>query len=391
MRVLTVNAGSTSLKIERYDIAAALPAIADPPVPAYALSVAPGPDAGEAIAAAAREADVVAHRFVRLPDPALAVVPIGGDFAAAVAAVGPDAPLHDAAALRAVDAVARAVPAIPQLAVADGAFHRTLSAPARTYALPREITRRGLRRLGFHGLSHEYAAHRACAMAGIDVMHADVVTAHLGGGSSLCAIHDGASIDTTMGYTPLDGLPMATRSGSVDPGILVHLLREGTSVDDLDAMLQRRSGLLGISGRSGDLHELLQAGDADARLAIDVLCWRLRAGIGAMIGVLGAVDAIVFTGGIGEHAASVRDAGARGAQALGARIDAARNALVTADGCISAGDSAVGLYVVCAREGWQLARAAYAYRSPAVDSIPADTVESAFATSSSSWDMRALG
>jgi acetate kinase len=234
-----------------------------------------------------------------------------------------------------------------------------LPAAAFTYALPRALTHAGLRRLGYHGLSHEYAAHRACALAGIDVLHARVVSAHLGGGSSLCAIRDGVSVDTTMGYTPLEGLPMATRSGSVDPGLLLHLLRSGTTPDQLEELLERRSGLLGISGRTGDVRELLGArDDPDARLALDVLTWRLRAAVGSMIGVLGGVDVIAFAGGVGEHAAEIRAAGVLGAAAAGAVLDADRNAALEEEGRISTDGSAIAVCVVVAREGWQLARAA---------------------------------
>ncbi|MBV8367875.1 MAG: acetate/propionate family kinase [Candidatus Eremiobacteraeota bacterium] len=306
------------------------------------------------------DVDVIAHRFVRLPDGSPPVLELVGDAAAQLAGAAGEAPLHDPRALRAVAVLRRLRPRLRQLAVADGAFHRTMPEAATTYALPRELTRAGLRRLGYHGLSHEYAAHRACALAGIDLSHARVVTAHLGGGSSLCAIRGGASVDTTMGYTPLEGLPMATRSGSVDPGLILHLLRGGMTAGELEEMLERRSGLLGISARSGDVRELLAAGeDRDARLALDVLGWRLRAGIGAMTGVLGGVDLIAFTGGIGERAASVRTAGAQGAAAAGALIDEAHNAALAGEGRISESRSRVAVYVVEAREGWQLARAAF--------------------------------
>ena len=315
----------------------------------------------EGIATALRtEVDVVAHRFVRLPDGAPPVLRLDDGVAERIASVAGEAPLHDAGALKAVAAVRRLRPDLPQLAIADGAFHRTMPSAATTYALPRELTQSGLRRLGYHGLSHEYAAHRACALAGLDVARAHVVTAHLGGGSSLCAINNGASVDTTMGYTPLEGLPMATRSGSVDPGLLLHMLRGGMTVGDLEDVLERRSGLLGISGRSGDVRDLAAArDDGYARLALDVLAWRLRAGIGAMIGVLGAIDLIAFTGGVGEHAAQIRAAGVLGAAAAGAIIDDARNAAPAGEGRISADRSRVEVYVVTAREGWQLARAAF--------------------------------
>jgi acetate kinase len=360
MRILTVNAGSTSVKLERYDLEAPLPELAEPPAPTWATqTTADGMEAALAHALGAG-VDAVAHRFVRLPDDSPAVLRLDADAVHAIERVGGEAPLHDAGALRAVSLVRQMMPDMPQLAVADGAFHRTMSEAATTYAIPRELTRRGLRRLGYHGLSHEYAAHRACALAGIDVARARVVTAHLGGGSSLCAIERGASVDTTMGYTPLEGLPMATRSGSVDPGLLLHLLREGMTPDELGEMLERHSGLLGISGRTGDIRALLAASDdPDARLALDVFGWRLRAAVGAMIGVLGGVDLLVFTGGIGEHAAEIRRAGTLGAAASGAELDAHHNTSAAGDGRISTDRSRIGIFVVSAREGWQLARQGY--------------------------------
>jgi len=362
VRVLTVNAGSTSLKLERYEFDGTPAPIAQPPDPVASASADVARLEDEIAAQLAGDLDAVAHRIVRLPDATAPVVALDETLIAGIRRVVGDAPLHDSATLAAADLVRRLRPALRQFAVADGAFHRTLSAAAATYAIPRELTRKGFRRLGYHGLSHEYAAHRGAALAGLDVRRARVVTAHLGGGSSLCAIAGGASIDTSMGYTPLEGLPMATRSGSVDPGLLLHLVRGGMPLVELDDMLERRSGLLGISGRTGDVRELLAArnGDADAALALDVLGWRLRAGIGAMIGVLGGVELLVFTGGIGEHASSVRADGARGAEASGAKLDAARNANLAGEGRISTGDSKVAIYVVRAREGWQLARAAAA-------------------------------
>lgn len=367
MRVLTVNAGSTSLKLERYELREPLPALADPPAPSYSSEPKPS-DAEEGLAEAAREeqppagaggpVDVVAHRFVRLPDGAPAVMRLDAASETTIAGAGVDAPLHDASALRAVAIVARLVPGVPQFAISDSAFHRTMPEAAATYALPRALTLSGLRRIGYHGLSHEYAAHRGCMLAGLDVRNARVVTAHLGGGSSLCAVSCGESVDTTMGYTPLEGLPMATRSGSVDPGLLIHLLRGGMSVDALEDMLERQSGLLGISDSSGDVRELLAARDRNdnaARLALDVLVWRVRASLGAMAAVLGGVDLITFTGGVGEHATQIRAAALEGGLGLGAHVDDARNATVT-EGSIAAASSAVAICVVTARENWQLAR-----------------------------------
>lgn len=360
MRILTVNAGSTGCKLELYDLAAPLPELARPPAPDWATQTEA--DALEpALADVLRDGvDAVVHRFVRLPDDAPAVMRIDAAAVQAIAHVRGEAPLHDAGALRIVAQVDRLQPAAPQVAVADGAFHRTMADAATTYAIPCELTRRGLRRRGYHGLSHEYAAHRACALAGVDIANARVVTAHLGGGSSLCAIDRGASIDTTMGYTPLEGLPMATRCGSVDPGLLLHLLRDGMTPVELEDVLERRSGLLGISGSSGDVRALLTAcDDPEARLALDVLAWRLRAAVGSMIGVLGGIDLLVFTGGIGENATEIRAAGALGAAAAGAEVDAARNAAASSDRRISTDRSRAGVFVVGAREGWQLARQGY--------------------------------
>ncbi len=365
MRVLTVNAGSTSLKIERYDLGDTLAPLAEPPVPAYAADIT-ADDAERGLRDATHEAvDVVAHRFVRLPDGSPPVLALDAETVAAIRSVGGEAPLHDAPALASVTLLERIVPGLPQFAVSDSAFHRTMPAAASTYALPAALTRSGLRRLGYHGLSHEYAAHRGCMLAGLEVGRARVVTAHLGGGSSLCAIREGASIDTTMGYTPLEGLPMATRSGSIDPGLLIHLLRTGLSVDALEQMLERRSGLLGISGLSGDVRELLaRSGEAQPQLALDVLAWRLRSALGAMIAVLGGAHLVVFTGGIGEHAPSIRAAAFDGGLGVGASLDAERNA-TAGEGRIDNYSGPPAVCVVTAREGWQLARAAHQTRKPA--------------------------
>ncbi len=355
--VLTVNAGSTSLKLERYELRAPLAAIAAPPAPAAARSVEPGVTS-EALADWVREpVAVVAHRVVRMPSQAPAILRLDAAVQERIAAAGADAPLHDARALRVVGLIAQLRPELPQFAVSDSAFHRTLGAAASTYALPRALTQAGFHRRGYHGLSHEYAAHRGCALAGLDIERSRVVTAHLGGGSSLCAIRNGRSIDTTMGYTPLEGLPMATRSGSVDPGLLVHLLRDGMTVDALDEMLERQSGLLGISGFSGDVRELEAAhGDPDAKLALDVLAWRIRTSLGAMIAALGGVDLLTFTGGIGEHAPGIRAAALEGGLGAAALLDPARNA-ASLEGRIDAAESGPAICVITAREGWQLARA----------------------------------
>jgi len=350
VRILTVNAGSTSLKLERYDLHDPVPPIAEPPEPVYA---------GEALTAALRDpVDIVAHRFVQLPPDTPAVSLLDDAMLARIRSAGADDRLHDAPALRIVETIAALLPDVEQFAVSDSTFHRTMPPAAFTYALPAAVTSSTLHRIGYHGLSHEYAAYRACALGGLDAGAARVITAHLGGGSSLCAVQHGKSIDTTMGYTSLEGLPMATRSGSVDPGLLLHLLRDGMTPAELEELLEHRSGLAGISGLSGDMHELLAAtGNPAAQLAIDVLSWRLRASLGAMMAVLGGVDAIVFTGGIGEHAPAIRAAALAGGLGIGVALDPTRNETVR-EGLISA-TSPVPAFVIAAREGWQLARAVF--------------------------------
>ena len=203
---------------------------------------------------------------------------------------------------------------------------------ARAYGGPYQWLGDGLRRYGFHGLSHEHATARSAALLGRSPDDVRLVSCHLGGGSSIAAVDRGRSVDTTMGFTPLDGLVMATRAGSVDPGLLLHLLRHGTSVDELDDVLERRSGVFGLSGVSADLRAVIAArdgGDERARLAVDVFVHRLVTGIGAMIGALGGLDAIVFTGGIGEHSAEVRARAVAAFAWMGAVVDETANAAVT--------------------------------------------------------------
>jgi acetate kinase len=242
------------------------------------------------------------------------------------------APLHQPKSLAALDAVRRALPNVPEVACFDTAFHATLPPEAATYALPRAWRERyGVRRYGFHGLSHAYAA-RAAGDA------RRVVTCHLGAGASLCAVLDGRSVDTTMGFTPLEGLVMATRSGSVDPGLLLWLLRhEGISSEEMADALEHESGLLGIAG-TADMRELLARNDPDAQLALGVYIHRLRAGIAAMVASLGGLDALVFTGGVGERAARVRELACAGLEHLGV------------------GTRAVRVFTVEAREDLEIAR-----------------------------------
>jgi acetate kinase len=262
-------------------------------------------------------------------------------------------PLHMRPALAGIDAVSDTFPTVPQVAAFDTSFHVTLPEAAAGYALPFEWSERfGLRRFGFHGLSVQYSLERAQALLGRTP--ARLIVCHLGSGCSITAVADGRSIDTTMGFTPLEGVMMATRSGSVDPGVLFHLqARCGIGLDELEEALASRSGLLGVSGVSGDLREVLAAAEANApraRLAYDRFVWTLKRAVGAMAGVLNGVDALVFTGGIGENSARVR-ADVAGALAFaGLRLDGDAARPGTDDRLISAPDSRVSALLVRARE-----------------------------------------
>jgi acetate kinase len=261
-----------------------------------------------------------------------------------------------------VEAVQRARPGLPGVACFDTAFHATIPAAAATYALPREWRQRwALRRYGFHGLSHAYCSGRAAELAGAaGDATLRIATCHLGAGASLAAVRGGVSVDTTMGFTPLEGLVMATRSGSVDPGLVLWLAEQaGTPPAELAATLEHRSGLLGLAG-TADMREVVaraSAGEPDARLALDVYTHRLRASIAAMAAALGGLDLLVFTGGVGENSPEVRSEAAAGLGFLGIRLDPGRNAADgdPADREIGHPGAPVRSFVVAAREDIQIA------------------------------------
>ena len=315
MRVLVVNAGSSSLKLSLLDAddnelwsgeLSAPSAVVEPDVVAAALAELPA------------EPDVAGHRIVHGGERFREAVVIDEHVEAALRELTELAPLHQPKSLAALDAVRRARPNVPEVACFDTAFHATLPAEAATYALPPAWRERyGVRRYGFHGLSHAYAA-RAAGDA------RRIVTCHLGAGASLCAVLGGRSVDTTMGFTPLEGLVMATRSGSVDPGLLLWLQRhEGIGSEEMADALEHESGLLGIAG-TADMRELLARNDPDAQLALGVYIHRLRAGIAAMVASLGGLDALVFTGGVGERAPRVRELACAGLEHLGVGTPAVR-------------------------------------------------------------------
>ena len=310
------------------------------------------------------EIDVVGHRVVhgglRHFEPSI----VTAEIKSAIEGVSAFAPLHNHAELEGMEIAAKLLGPVPQVAVFDTGFHRTMPLPAATYAGPYEWFEQGIRRYGFHGINHQYCAQRAAHLLDKDLNSLKLVTCHLGNGCSLAAIREGRSVDTTMGFTPLEGLMMGTRSGSVDPGILTYLMRQRQfSSQQLDEVLNQKSGLLGVSGISGDMRQILAAsksGHQRAKLAFDMYIHRLRQGIGAMVSVLGGVDALVFTAGVGENSPDVRAAVCDNFAFLGLRLDPGTNAQSPSDNDldvdISALDSTVRVFVIHAQEDWMIAR-----------------------------------
>ncbi|VIO72901.1 Acetate kinase [Bradyrhizobium ivorense] len=271
---------------------------------------------------------------------------------ASLDALTPLAPLHQPRCLAAVRAVQSLQPGLTQIACFDTAFHHDLTPPASRFAIPRRFEEQGIRRYGFHGLSFEYVADRLATLA---PMQTRTVIAHLGNGASLCALHKGKSVDTTMGFTPLDGLVMGTRCGEIDPGVLLYLLQEQKmSVDEVQHLLYERSGLLGVSGISADMRALLTSHDAAAREAIDLFTFRVAAEVAVMVNTLAGLDGLIFTGGIGQHAAEIRQQICDRLTWLGVRLDAEANA--RGEQRIAADGSAVDVLVVPTSEEITIAR-----------------------------------
>jgi acetate kinase len=358
--VIVLNAGSSSLK-------ASLLSTGDTVASALELErwdgSADNPELTRFLTAAARGASVVAHRVVHGGSAFRDAVLIDDSVIDAISRLTDLAPLHQPRALSGIRAARRLLPRMPAVACFDTAFHAGMPDAAARYALPEAwVQRFGLRRFGFHGLSHGYAARRAAEMVGRDLASLRIVSCHLGAGASLAAVRGGRSVDTTMGFTPLEGLVMATRSGTVDPGLITWLLGPGRlGLDEVAAGLEESSGLAGLSGvPTGDVRDVQRAG-ADghraARLAIEVYLHRLRREIAAMAAAMNGLDMLVFTGGIGEHNPAIRAEAAEGLGFLGVRIDPERNA-ATADAVISSPDDAVLAVVITAREDIEMARQA---------------------------------
>jgi acetate kinase len=354
MRILTVNAGSSSLKLRLLEDQEVRES-ADLEVNADDLDA----DEIERALGSWPRPDVIGHRVVHGGTDYSGAVMIDDDVRRRLAELTDLAPLHQPKSLAALDAVSDLLPDVDAVACFDTAFHRTIGDAAALYAIPQDWRDRGIRRYGFHGLSHAYAARRAREVLGLAVDGSRVITCHLGAGASLCAVRDGRSVDTTMGFTPLEGLVMATRSGTVDPGAVLWMLQhEGLGADEVATALEKRSGLQGLAG-SADLREVQDAaerGDQQAVVALQVYLHRLVAGIAAMAAALDGVDAIAFTGGVGENAASIRLRTSERLAWLGMHIDADRNAAADPDCEISTPQAGIRSVVITAREDLQMAR-----------------------------------
>jgi acetate kinase len=364
LRLLIVNAGSSSLKLSVLD--------GDDELVASEEVDAPGGRADEKaikdFVSGHGPIEAVGHRVVHGGTEFTGPVRVDASVRHQLELLTDLAPLHQPKSLEALDVVSRILVGVPAVACFDTAFHAAMPLAAATYALPRQWRRRwNLRRFGFHGLSHSYASRRTRQLmrersTGLSVPSGGtdrIVTCHLGAGASLAAVRGGVSVDTTMGFTPLEGLVMATRSGSVDPGLLLWLEEHvGIPPSELAATLEQRSGLLGLSG-SADMRAVLaaeKAEDPDAVLAMGVYLHRLRASIASMAAAMEGVDAVVFTGGVGERSAEVRQRAADGLGFLGLRLDAAANDEADPDHEIGAPGAPVRMFVVAAREDLEIAR-----------------------------------
>jgi acetate kinase len=356
MRVLVVNAGSSTLKLRILGAGDEIEGEVE--VDPWDGSAATADVAR--VLAEAGDVDAVGHRVVHGGRTLTGATVVTADVEATIAGLVSLAPLHQPRSLTAMEAAISALPEVPHVACFDTAFHTTMADAARTYALPAAWRAKwGLDRHGFHGLSHQWAASRGPAVAEIDA-DARTVSCHLGAGGSLCAIRGGRSVDTTMGFTPLDGIVMATRSGAVDPGLLLWLLTEaGLDAASVQDGLEHHAGLAGIAGGRGDMRDVLTARagrDADAILAFDVYVHRLCQGVASMAATLGGIELLVFTGGIGEHVALVRAAAVDRLAFLGLGLDDVANDATSADGDISAPGAPARTAVVTSREDLEIAR-----------------------------------
>ncbi len=378
-KVLIVNCGSSSIKFQLYDMPrrsvlvkgqierigegdAELRYVAESKEERRAVGVSTHDDGmalildvlvgRDGILSAASEIGAVGHRVVHGGEEFTRSVLITPSVIDSIDRFAVLAPLHNPANLTGIRAAIEKIPHAPQVACFDTAFHATIPEVAHLYALPYQwYQEHGVRRYGFHGASHQYVARRAAEIAGRSQSEFNCITAHLGNGCSITAVQCGRSIDTSMGLTPLEGLVMGTRSGDFDPAIVFHLAEQGFELADLKRMCNKESGLLGVSGESNDMRELLEkahGGHRRSRLAIDVFAYRLKKYIGMYSAVLGRVDAVVFTGGIGENASEVRSAACNGLERFGIRIDENKNREMVRgrEGAIGSSDGGVEVFVI---------------------------------------------
>jgi len=397
VKILVLNAGSSSQKSRLYEIADtdALPELAPSPlwqadadwthhrgITEIKISTASGATLEEnldtdvrsevigyilntlwsgktQVLSQASDIQIVGHRVVHGGNKFEQSTVVTPEVKATISRMSVLAPLHNPANLEGIEVVERILPAVPQVAVFDTAFHRHMPLPAMIYPGPYEWFEEEIYRYGFHGISHQYCSRRAAQILDKDLESLRLITCHLGNGCSLAAVQHGHSIETTMGFTPLEGLMMGSRSGSIDPGIMLYLLQQKkVTVEQLDETLNKASGLKGISG-SGDMRQILRdikENKPRAKLAFDMFVHRLRYYIGAMLATLGGLDALVFTGGIGENAAEVREATCESFAFLGLKLDAQKNQQSPADQDISASDSAIPVLIVQTQEDWAIAR-----------------------------------
>jgi acetate kinase len=312
------------------------------------------------------EIDIVGHRVVHGGDKYSQPTLINAEVKAEIDRLSIFAPLHNPANLIGINAIELLSATLPQMAVFDTAFHGNLPEVVYVYPVPYQWLELGIRKYGFHGISHQYCAQRAAQLLGQDLTELRLISCHLGNGCSLAAIKFGRCIDTTMGFTPLDGLMMGTRCGSIDPGIILHLLREGAyTVAELDRILNSESGLLGVSGVSNDLREIdraIESGNTRAKLALDIYIDRLVAKIAALLPNLGGIDALIFTAGVGENHAGIRAAVAAKLAFIGIEIDPTLNNLpIPPDRDLATAQSLVRLLAIHTQEEWQIAQACWQY------------------------------
>ncbi|MBE9045491.1 acetate kinase [Pleurocapsales cyanobacterium LEGE 10410] len=313
------------------------------------------------------EIDLVGHRVVHGGAKYSQATLITKEVKKAIAYFIPLAPNHNSAHLEGINAIEEILPEVPQVAVFDTAFHTTLPEAAKVYPLPYDYYEKGIQRYGFHGISHEYCANRAAQILQKPLESLKIVTCHLGNGCSLAAIKDGLCIDTTMGFSPLEGLMMGTRCGSIDPQIPIYLMQEyGLDAQEVSHILNKESGLKGVSGISGDVRAILEAiaqGNERASLAFDIYLHRLKSFIGAMIATLNGLDVLVFTAGVGENSAIVREQTCTGLSYLGLKLNLDKNNTNPTDLNIAAVDSTVKVLVIHTQEDWAIAQQAYAMKN----------------------------